>query len=321
MFLVLLVSLSPLFIGARVAAQAPRTAPEDASLVPLGSLHRPIPVEVEPGEDAPRLRGCPNKPPPALKDRLPFGPGEQLSFDVALLGVRTGKVNLRMGERAIMDGVATYPLHAQAKSDGFLQVFGDFDARMVSFFDPRALLPVRMVNRTVVQQPFKERPYISREDGAFAAAHVSDGNAIGGIVNARLRRTGPDANIDKTSRLRSSADVVDLLSVIYYLRSRELTAATPVCFELYHRRRLWHVEGTVKPSETRSAPIGSRKSIRLEAVVTRVGGKDPPPPRPVTVWISDDADRLPVLVSTPDKMGNIEIRLLSHTRGRRLVEK
>lgn len=294
---------------------------DDSSLVPLGSLHRPIPVEVEPGEDAPRLRGCPGKAPPALRDHLPFGPGEQLSYDVALLGVRTGKVNLRVGERAWVDGIATYPLHAQAKSDGFLEVLGNFDARMVSFFDPRSLMPVRMVNRVVVQQPFKDAPYVSREDGAFNAAHVTDGNAVGGIVNARLRRTGPDSGIDKTARLRSSADVVDLLSVIYYLRARELTASTPVCFELYHRRRLWHVEGVVKPAELKSAPIGSRRAVRLEAVVTRVGGLDPPPPRPVTAWITDDADRLPLLVSTPDKLGNIEVRLLSHTRGRRLVEK
>lgn len=294
---------------------------DESSLVPLGSLHRPIPVEVEPGEDAPRLRGCPGKPPPPLRDHLPFGPGEVLSYDVALLGVRTGKVNLRVGDRAWVDGIATYPLHAQAKSDGFLEVLGNFDARMVSFFDPRALLPVRMVNRVVVQQPFKSAPYISREDGAFAPAHVTAGNAVGGIVNARLRRTGPDTSIDKNARLRSSADVVDMLSVIYYLRSRELRASTAVCFELYHRRRLWHVEGTVKPAELKSAPIGSRNAVRLEAVVTRVGGRDPPPPRPVTAWITDDADRLPLLVSTPDKMGHIEVRLLSHTRGRRLVEK
>lgn len=307
---------------ATVVLAAPVWATQDESpLVPLGSLYRPIPVEVEPGEDAPRLRGCPGKPPPPLKDHLPFGPGEQLSYDVALLGVRTGKVNLRVGERATVDGIATYPLHAQAKSDGFLEVLGNFDARMVSFFDPRALLPVRMVNRVVVQQPFKPAPVISREDGAFAPAHVTQGNPVGGIVNARLRRSGPDMNIDKNAKLRSSADVVDLLSVIYYLRSRELTTSTPVCFELYHRRRLWRVEGTVKPAEMKSAPIGSRRALRLEAVVTRVGGRDPPPPRPVTAWITDDADRLPLLVSTPDKMGNVEVRLLSHTRGRRLVEK
>ena len=315
---VLLAALVSLLVPALVP---PARADREASLVPLGSLHRPVPIEVEAGDDGPRLRGCNTKAPPPLKERLPFGPGEVLSYDVALLGVRTGKVSLRVGDRAWIDGVATYPLHAQAKSDGFLEVFGDFDARMVSFFDPRALLPVRMVNRVVVHEPFKSVPWISREDGAFAAAHVTDGNPVGGMVHARLRRTGPENDIDGKARLRTSADVVDLLSVIYYLRSRELTANAPLCFELYHRRRLWHVEGTVKAPELVRAPAGARRAWRLDATVTRVGGKKKPPPRAVTAWISNDGDRVPVLIRTPDKVGDIEVRLLSHEHGRRLVEK
>lgn len=309
------------FLSIVVSSCAFAAHADESSLLPLASLHRPIPVEVEAG-DEPALRGCPNKPPPVLHDRLPFGPGELLAYDVAVLGVRTGKVNLRVGDRATIDGVATYPLHAQARSDGFLEILGNFDARMVSFFDPRALVPVRMVNRTIVKQPFKDVPYVSREDGAFSAAMVSAGTALGGTVSARLRRTGPDGDIDKPARFKSSADVVDLLSVVYYLRARELTPSKPVCFELYHRRRLWHVEGTVSAPEVVRAPFGSRRASRLDVMVTRVGaGGDPPPPRKVTVWISDDADRVPVLIATPDKLGTLEVRLLSHQHGRRLVEK
>lgn len=289
--------------------------------MPLASLLRPIPLEVEAG-DEPRLRGCANKGALALHDRLPFGPGETLSYDVALLGIRTGKVNLRIGDRAVIDGVTTYPLHAQAKSDGgLLEILGNFDARMVSFMDARALLPVRMVNRVVVRQPFQAVPHISREDGAFAAAMLTAGAASGGTVSARLRRTGPDGDFDKAARLKTSADVVDLLSMVYYLRSRELVAHQPVCFELYHRRRLWHVEGEVQPAEVVRGPFGTRRALRLDSMITRVGGADLPPPRKVTVWISDDADRVPVLVSTPDKLGDIEVRLLAYQPGRRLLEK
>lgn len=297
-------------------------AEEMPLLLPLPGLDRPTPVELEPGEEAPRLRGCPTSPLPPLRERLPFGPGELLSYDVALFGIRTGKVHLRVGERTSMDGVVTYPLHAQAKSDGFLEIFGDFDARMVSFFDPSRLLPVRMVNRTVSRQPFKKQPFISREDGAFAAATIGPGGPVGGHVNARLKRTGPEVDIDKSARLKSNADVVDMLSVVYYLRSRELPAGARFCFELYHRRRLWRVDGAVADVELVRPPIGARRARRLEASVRRVGGADPPPPRPVTVWMSDDADRLPVLIATPSpRGGQIEVRLLAVEPGRRLVEK
>ena len=279
---------------------------DDLPLLPLGSVHRPAPVD---DDDVDKLRGCTIKPLPPLKDRLPFGPGELLSYDIAYLGIRTGKVNVKVGERTVVDGVGTYPLQAEAKSDSFLEVLGHFDARMVSFFDPATLLPIRMANHVVAHQPFVEQPVDSREDGAFAK----------GGVNARLQRTSKDGAIDKKSHLASNADVVDILSVVYYLRAHELAEGAPFCFELYHRRRLWHIEGTVGGVDVAHAPLGDKRARRLDATLTRVGGKDPPAPRPITAWLGDDADRFPLLVSTPDKLGAIEIRMLSFTRGRRLV--
>jgi hypothetical protein len=308
-------ALSLLVAGAARADEVPL-------LLPLPGLERPTPIELDEGEAPPRLRGCASKPLAALGDALPFGPGEILSYDVALLGIRTGKVNLKVGDRMTIDGVATYPLQAQAKSDGFLEMLGNFDARMVSFFDPATLLPVRMVNRTVTRKPFADTPVVSREDGAFAPATVSPAGPVGGDVNARLKRTGgAEGPLDKRARLKSSADVVDLLSVVYYLRARALPAAAPICFELYHRRRLWRVEGTVGPTELVRPPIGARRARRIDATVRRIGGSNPnSPPRKVTVWLSEDPDRVPVLVATPaERGGTLEVRLLSLQRGRRLV--
>ena len=295
-------------------------AADELGLLPLASLHRPVPFEVEAGGAAPPLRGCPGPALPALRERLPFGPGERIAYDITWLGVRTGRAHLRVGERTQMDGIATYPLQGQLKTDGFLSVLGDVDARMVSFFDPRELRPVRMVNRVEVREPFARAPTVSLEDGAFAAAQLTPDGPRGSEVNARLRRSGEHGDIDHKGRFRSGADVVDVLSIIYYLRAHELPAEAPFCFELYHRRRLWRVTGTVRGVELVSAPAGARRARRLDAVLTRVG-KNAPPPRPVTAWISADADRVPWLVRTPEGMGNIEARLRSMSPGRRLVEK
>lgn len=295
-------------------------AADELGLLPLASLHRPVPFEVEPGEEAPPLRGCPGPALPALRERLPFGPGEQIAYDITWLGVRTGRAHLRVGERIQMDGVATYPLQAQLKTDGFLSLLGDVDARMVSFFDPRELRPVRMVSRVEVREPFASAPTVSIEDGAFSAAQLTPDGPRGGEVNARLRRSGGLGDFDKGGRFKSGADIVDLLSIIYYLRGHELPAGAPFCFELYHRRRLWRVTGAVKDVELVRAPAGSRRARRLDAVLARVG-RDAPPPRQVTAWISADADRVPWLVRTPEGMGSIEARLLSIAPGRRLVEK
>jgi hypothetical protein len=277
----------------------------DLPLLPLGSVHRPAPVE-DTEAIPPR---CAAQPLASIKDRLPFGPGEFMSFDITLAGIRTGRVNMKVGDRVVIDGVATFPLQAQATTDSFLDFFGHFDARMVSFLDPSTMLPVRMVNHVVAKQPFVDTPVDSREDAAFAKGRLA----------AHLRRTSKDPAFDMTQHLNTASDVVDVLSVVYYLRGHELDEGTPFCFELYHRRRLWHVEGTVGAVEVVQSPAGARAARRLDAVVTRIGSGVAPPPRPVTAWLSDDADRFPVLVSTPDKLGDIEVKLTSFVRGRRLV--
>lgn len=310
-------------LGLLFLVGAPVRADENEPLLwPLPGLRRPTPIELEPGEEGPQLRSCNAAPLPPLRERLPFGPGEVLSFDVALLGVRTAKVNVRVGERTEMDGVTTYPLQAQAKSDGFLELLGKFDARMVSFFDPRTLLPVRMVNRTTSHQAFSDAPFLAREDGAFAPVAVGPAGPIGGEVNARLQRSGPDLAVDRKGRLKSNADVVDVLSVLYSLRSRELPSGQPFCFELYHRLRLWRVEGSIGDVELVRAPVGQRRARRLVATLSP-GARSKEPPRTVTMWIGDDEARLPVLVSAPmtDGVGQLELRLLSAQPGRRLVSK
>ncbi|MCC7072516.1 MAG: DUF3108 domain-containing protein [Deltaproteobacteria bacterium] len=301
-----------------VSLLAPTT--DELGLLPLASVHRPVPVELDGDERAPALRGCPGPLLSPLRERLPFGPGEQIAYDITYLGVRTGRAHLKVGERAVMDGVATYPVQGQLKTDGFLSVLGDVDARMVSFFDPRTLTPVRMVNRVEVREAFSSAPTISREDGAFAAALRTPEGPKGGEVNTRLRRSGPKGDYDRSGRFSTASEVVDLVSVIYYLRAHELPADAPFCFELYHRRRLWRVSGVVRGVEVVTAPAGSRRARRLDATLARAG-KDAPAPRPVIAWISLDDERVPWLVRTPEGFGQIEARLRSLTHGRRLVER
>jgi hypothetical protein len=254
--------------------------------------------------------GCTSKPLPAVSAGLPFGPGEVLSFDVAVLGVRTGRVRLKVGDKTEIDGVPVYALHANAKTTGFLSVFGELDGRMVSYLDPGALLPVRMVNQTRTKSPFKP-PLVIREDAAFG----TDGRAA-----ARLQWNSETGERTSKGRAKATSDLVDVLSVVYYIRARQLDEGAPFCFEIYHRRRLWRAEGKVTGVETVSPPWGAHRGRRLDATLRLVGGgKSAPAPRPFSVWLSTDADRLPLLVRTPDRLGDIEVRLRGFTPGRRLV--
>jgi hypothetical protein len=310
-----------LLLSAHVRAQEPptmSTTPDViASLQPMLDLARPTP-EVD--DDAPQVvGGCKEPSLPMLHDRLAFGPGETLSYDVTYLGIRAGKIGLHVDEKTHADGTSVFPLRASMRTDGVLSMLGAVDGHMVSWLDASTLLPVRSVNRVVVNQPFSPGPIEAREDAAFAPARLVRGVPEGGEVNTRFVAHGPKANEHLSARVQSNVDVVDVLSVFYYLRSRELVEGASFCFEVFFRRRMWRVEGTVGPTELVHVPLGHRSAVRLDGTLRRIGGKNPPDPRAVQVWLGTDERHEPLRVTTPQGFSNLELVLTTSQPGRRLV--
>lgn len=283
----------------------PPSAFADAPLWPLIELARPEPPGAAPARV---IGGCPVPPAAALPGpALPFGPGEVLTYDISLLGIRTGRAALRFSELGELDQVPVYALYADARTEGFFSVLGSLDGRMVSFLDPSAFTPVRMANRFFIAR-LGEHDVVAREDAAFA----------GRAVRGRLSYRHGDGRRDThPARLRGSSDLVDVLSVVYYMRTRALPEGARFCFELYHRRRLWRVEGAAGPLEVATSPYGARRARRIEGRLSLVGSDARP--RAVTTWISEDRDRLPLAVETPDLVGTLRVGLTHFTPGKRLV--
>lgn len=279
------------------------------ALLPVPGLLRPKPRPDVSGKKRVVRRGaCESKPLPALKERLPFGPGEISTYDVLALGIRTGRVHMRVGERSIIDGASVYPIQASAKTSGFLSILGELDGRMVSFLDPRSLVPVRMANRFLIDT-ITQPPLLAREDAAFS----TDAQ-----VAARLTYEQSGKARTRPAKLRSTSDLLDVLSVVYYMRSRELTIGSRYCFEIYHRRRLWRVQGGVGHDKLIRAPYATRPAREVWGDLSLVG-RDDQEPRRVTAWVSVDDDRLPLLVETPDRIGTLTVQMSGWAPGRRLV--
>lgn len=304
-----------LFVLALLGASALAAQDEDV-LLPIPGLLRPTP-KAPPAEDgalpasAKQVRGgCVHDPLPSVRDRLPFGPGETLQWDVTLLGMRTGRVNARLGERTQIDGETVYPSFASARTEGMLSVLGELDGRMVSWLDPDTQRPVRMVNRFLTDSLLQD-PTVAREDAAFS----TDAQVAG-----RLLYRTKKSEIARKAKLTSSSDLLDVLSVIYYMRSRALTPGEPFCFEIYHRRRLWRVTGAVGESKLVTAPFMTRRARLLKGELRLVGSGKDQKPREIRAWVSEDDDRLPLLVATPDKIGTLEVKLRDWKPGRRLAK-
>ena len=97
---------------------------------------------------------------------------------------------------------------------------------------------------------------------------------------------------------------------MYYLRSRKMVEQKPFCFEVYHRRRLWRVEGQVVGTETlKRGPLQGEAKV-IEARFRRLGGgKAGGKPHSIKVWLSKNTQQLPLKLTSTLGLGEIEVDL------------
>lgn len=114
--------------------------------------------------------------------------------------------------------------------------------------------------------------------------------------------------LDKTQQVDSiSANTFDSLSCVYYVRTLDLVPGKSVYVDIYDFMKLWSTEVKVLRREEIVTPLGRFKTIvvkplmKAEGYFSKTGD--------VTVWLTDDALRIPVQMTTKVKIGKITATL------------
>lgn len=238
---------------------------------------------------------------PALPDagRLPFGPGEELDYIIHLAGVYVGRIHLKVAERETRGDQLSYPIHARATTNSFFRNLAKADSHMTTFVAPDGVVPIASFSRS-------EMPGgVRAEEVTFQpGTHRAEGSLKYG---------------DRTWQTRKAAvlPLQDVLSIVYHVRGRVLEPGTTHCTEILYGRHLFIVEARVGTPQYLATVAGALPSIPLSAVarVDTVPGYR----REFTVWLSTDDDRLPLRLTTPSSVGEIEVQIDGFKRGRRLV--
>jgi Protein of unknown function (DUF3108) len=227
--------------------------------------------------------------PPLREGPPPFQPGEQLTFDVDVMGVvKAGTATLAV--EAPMSRGALLPLRARMKNSSVFAKVRRLKAVALSWVDRATLRPQRYRDE-------------AEEDGVHK------------ITDSRLDRPGPVPMSwqygDKkgVATFERQAEVLDLLSSVYYLRAARLEPGTTMCFDLVANRRYWRFRGTVAPQPERvESAAGTFDTLRVDAVLTRA---DAPAAkgREVHFWFSTDARRLPVAAVSEIDLGPVRAML------------
>jgi len=213
----------------------------------------------------------------------PFQVGERLSFNVSWSNfVTAARVELEVAERGAFFGQEGYQLRARVETIGYVRsIFTEIDNQYTSYVDPQTILPYRVVNST--QQGQK------REDDSIMINQQRHAARFG----------------DGTER-QIPASTFDLPSLVYGLRTRELKTGASQKIAVLFGKDIVEVEAQIKQRERVITQAGSYDAIRVD--LSGRGGKDNKKYR-VRAWFSDDAQHLPVLITSQLPFGEVRAEL------------
>ncbi len=210
----------------------------------------------------------------------PFGVGERLTFEIKYGFISAGTATLGIPETVTERGYECYRVVSVAESNSFFSAF--FRVRDVaeSYLDTRELVPRRFEKR-LREGDFRAHDVVLFDQDRHVALYPKRGDRLVPI----------------------SVGAQDILSSLYYVRMMDLTVGRSTFIENHADRKNYPLEIKVLRKERVKVPVGRFDCLVVEPVMRGAGlfshqGR-------LTVWLTDDAARIPVLMKSKIVVGSI----------------
>jgi hypothetical protein len=244
---------------------------------------RPRRVQEQPAAAVRVPRAEPAASPLALK-AIPFAPGETLSYDVEWNdSARAATVVLSVGERGKYFGQEGLALSADVETVGMVRFLAAVQIAYKSYSNPSTMLPFRAEDTQSINGKNRSRSIVF--DRAKNVAVVGS-------------QTTPIA-----------ADTGDPLSLFYRLRALPLKVGDTITLDGLNGDRRQQMRAAVEARESITTLRGRANAFRVAFMPIKNG--QPDDSIQIRVWFTDDAARLPVLVTAQPEFGSIRMTLSS----------
>lgn len=224
---------------------------------------------------------------------MPFKPGETLTYNVAWSIFPAGRVVASLKQVGLGAGDA-FEIDTTAHSTGFVSLLYNLDNSYHSIFDPRTLCS-RRIDKTINEGRRHKDTHI-----------VFDSQKRMAILNER--DMGKPNHRLKHEENAIPACVEDVVTAFYYLRDQPMQVGDNIYVPVNDGSKTQEVVVNVQARERLHTPLGPRYAFRLEP--RTLGGLYKKKGR-MLIWISDDAQRLPLRIKAMMLIGTISGNLQS----------
>lgn len=222
-------------------------------------------------------------------DSLPFRVGETLTYDVSWSQFLTaGTVTLAVKERQHTGELNTYHIVGEARPTPLLSRLYSLYYRAETWLDADTLLPDR--GSTYSEEGRRKRYKLTTFDRGAQRAQYEMRTAT--LVRQELAVPG---------------NVQDVLSALYVLRTTSLKPGVRLTVPVADSGKVYDVRFVVNDGEAVKTGIGAVRAVRVTPEI--VGTGTPSAGRRMTLWISDDAMRLPLRFEVELAVGSFVVTL------------
>jgi Protein of unknown function (DUF3108) len=227
---------------------------------------------------------------PGTGDRaVPFAVGETLTYDVAWAAYLTaGTATVGVKARTPMgSGSAAYDLVAEGRPIGLI------DRLYHAYYKAESLLDTRTLQSTMATFYADEQGQTLLRTTRFIGLSTIEFQPEAGAPGQR--RTVPPLSQDP-------------LSAIFVVRARALKAGQGFTMPVVDGSDIYQTRWQVAGPEPLTTPIGTLPAWRLTPALSDVAGR-PILDQSITLWLSDDARRLPLKLAAGLPVGTFTLTL------------
>ena len=228
-----------------------------------------------------------------------FLPGEQLTYKIYynwnFVWIAAGEVTF-----SVSDEDDQYHLVADGRTYAAYDWAFKVRDRYDTYIDKETLLPTRAI------RDLSEGKYTLYEDNTFDQANHS----------ARTVRGRNKDNIKEDQQVKLDNCTHDIMSILYFTRNLQLDRYEPgneLPVEIYLDKEVYPLKVKYLGRESDKKVKGSGRfrthKISPEVIAGGVFNED----AQMKIWVSDDANQIPVMIESPIKVGSVKVMLKEYS--------
>ena len=237
----------------------------------------------------------------APNHELGLNPGESMAFEVKLGGIVAGEATLAVGDFGDYEGKRAIVVTSRASTSGAADLVKHVVDQATTAIDVASGKPLAL--DTVVETGDKRM--------------TSHATFIG--TRAEVTYTRSEDGKARTFKLElGKQPVYEAHSAMAQLRGWRPAPGTTKQVFIIGGRRLWRVDVKLVGYETVGSALGNRRAVHFEGSSYKARAnltlESETAGRTFQVWLSDDADRVPLKVTAKTELGEIAMELTDYSR-------